>query len=133
MSDAAAPWLEFAKRDLAAARALMAAGSHLHVAFACQQALEKVLKALFVGQRAAIPPKTHDLAALAEAVDVDPMERRRHLPFLKELADLCVRSLYPDPAWQEMIAQLDRRETAERLPRDAEEVYTWLEAKLKSA
>jgi HEPN domain-containing protein len=125
-------WTQFARRDLVAARALRAAGSHLQVGFVCQQAIEKMFKALHVRLHHRLAPKTHDLAVLAVAVLPGGEEIASRLAFLVELTDLCIRARYPDPNWIETLAQLDSAETSGRLLRETEEVFSWLEARLTS-
>lgn len=75
----------------------------MQVGFACQQAVEKILKALHVRLRGALPPRTCDLGALAAAIPLDRAERDARLPFLVELTDLCIRARYPDPNWVELL------------------------------
>ncbi|MBI3927216.1 MAG: HEPN domain-containing protein [Armatimonadetes bacterium] len=57
MRDASAQWLKTAERDLKTARALMPEDMFEHVAFHCQQAAEKAIKALWVEQGEL--PRTH--------------------------------------------------------------------------
>lgn len=68
-------WSTLSARDLAAAKALLAAGVHLAIGFHCQQAVEKTLKGLYVARTGEVPPRTHDLARLARAV-VPPEDAR---------------------------------------------------------
>lgn len=89
-------WLEFACRDLRAARALEhAADSHTEAAvYWAQQAAEKALKALLVFERAMVP-RTHDLAvlrALSQAYAEQGPERAE----LSVLTRQAVASRYPD-------------------------------------
>ena len=60
-----AQWLEKADRDYAAAEQLLVQGDRFReiIAFHCQQAVEKYLKALLVRQQVEFP-KTHDIRAL---------------------------------------------------------------------
>jgi len=49
-------WIDLACYDLETASAMLASGRYLYVAFTCQQAIEKLLKALFVKQENRTPP-----------------------------------------------------------------------------
>jgi HEPN domain-containing protein len=57
-------WLRFAESDRQAARALLTAGFYEQSAFYCQQAIEKLLKAIIVKQTGDRPPHLHDLLTL---------------------------------------------------------------------
>ena len=56
-------WLEFAERDLGAARAMLHSRIYTHACFEAQQVIEKALKALLLRQGKRIP-KIHDLLDL---------------------------------------------------------------------
>ena len=59
-------WLDLARYDLETASAMLARGRYLYVAFTCQQAIEKLLKALFVKTKNCTPPYTHNLLKLCD-------------------------------------------------------------------
>ena len=52
-------WFLQAVHDLDAAKAHLDAAFYDWSCFACQQAIEKALKALYIQQRKSLPPKTH--------------------------------------------------------------------------
>ncbi|RKY35434.1 MAG: hypothetical protein DRP78_05455 [Candidatus Omnitrophota bacterium] len=54
-------WLKISLYDLETAEAMLKTKRYLYVAFMCQQALEKILKALYVQIEAKLPPRTHNL------------------------------------------------------------------------
>jgi HEPN domain-containing protein/predicted nucleotidyltransferase len=68
MERAVAYWVELAEDDLGIARDLRGTGHYLGAAYHCQQALEKMLKALVQHRQDHPPPRTHDLKELAELV-----------------------------------------------------------------
>jgi HEPN domain-containing protein len=47
MADAAEKWVAQAQYDIETAKAMFDTGRYLYVLFCCQQAVEKMLKALF--------------------------------------------------------------------------------------
>ena len=53
-------WIEAAEYDLQTAKAMLDTGRHLYVLFMCQQAMEKILKGIFVKQKKTLPPRTHN-------------------------------------------------------------------------
>jgi len=74
-----AAWISKADEDMAVVVTLREHASHLDAAicFHCQQAAEKMLKALLVSL-GEVPPHTHDLATLVERSAV-------HLPIVEDL------------------------------------------------
>ena len=70
MSASSQHWAEQARYDLDTARAMFDSGRHLYVLFCCQQAVEKMLKALIAERSQVLPPRTHNLVRLAEAAAV---------------------------------------------------------------
>jgi HEPN domain-containing protein len=61
-------WLQYAESDRLAAKELLADKLYTHCAFHCQQAVEKLLKAIIVKQTGRRPVHTHDLSALLEKI-----------------------------------------------------------------
>lgn len=61
-------WVRHAETDRRAARLLLRDGEYEPCAFHCQQAVEKLLKAVIVKQTNQRPVHTHDLSALLEKV-----------------------------------------------------------------
>jgi HEPN domain-containing protein len=69
---AAEQWLCNAVNDLEVAESLHVAGHYAWAAFACQQSLEKLLKAGYVRTRHKIPPHLHKLERLSAIMKLDP-------------------------------------------------------------
>jgi HEPN domain-containing protein len=65
-------WLYNSEHDLEVAESLHAAGHYSWAAFACQQSLEKLLKAGYVKARHKIPPHLHKLERLSAIMKLDP-------------------------------------------------------------
>lgn len=61
-------WLRHAETDRRAAKALLEDGEYEPCAFHCQQAVEKLLKAIIVKQTGQRPPHIHDLLSLLRKV-----------------------------------------------------------------
>ncbi|MFH1769272.1 MAG: HEPN domain-containing protein [Parcubacteria group bacterium] len=64
-------WIERADYDLSAAAAMKRSGHNLYVAFLCQQAVEKALKASWCRLRNDSPPYIHNLSTLVESLNLD--------------------------------------------------------------
>jgi len=57
-------WLALAEYDITSAEAMLQTGRYVYVTFMCQQAIEKVMKALYVQEHQQTPPYTHNLIRL---------------------------------------------------------------------
>ena len=90
IDDAARRWLEQARYDLETARAMLEAHRYVYVLFCCQQAVEKTLKGRIAQNTGKLPPRSHNLPALADAASVGLDEPRRD--FLRELSAYYVQS-----------------------------------------
>ena len=78
-------WVDRALYDLDTAKAMLDAGRYIYVLFCCQQAVERVLKAVIVRRTNDHPPRTHNLVRLAELAVVDLTKDQ--LRFFRELSN----------------------------------------------
>jgi HEPN domain-containing protein len=92
-------WLEKAAADLAAAEELCAANGRFRaiVAFHCQQAAEKYLKASLVRHQIEFP-KTHDLVKLLDMAATANSEMAKSLRLAEVLTPFGVETRYPSDA-----------------------------------
>ncbi len=115
-------WIERARYDLETADALLTAGRHIYVVFMCQQAVEKIFKAVLAYHALEVPP-IHNLRRLAEAGDflqALPHDELRRLDFLSQF--------YLNARYKEDIQELTRQveeETARELVRWSREKVAW--------
>lgn len=74
-------WLNFAEADRKSAHNALKAADYRDAAFHCQQAVEKLLKAIIVAQTGKRPPYIHDLRTLLRRVRgvAIPKELVRHV------------------------------------------------------
>jgi HEPN domain-containing protein len=93
MQKAIQEWLEISAEDLQAAETMLAGGRYLYVIFMCQQAVEKMLKAVYVKNKKEVPPRTHNLLYLVDVLDIDVGDANRAL--LSELNQFYLESRYP--------------------------------------
>ncbi|MBI2433598.1 MAG: HEPN domain-containing protein [Candidatus Hydrogenedentes bacterium] len=86
-------WLEKSQYDLETAHAMLEAARYSYVIFCCQQAIEKMLKAIITERTNKLPPRLHDLLRLSETaqvtLDADDAE------FFCKLSDWYKESRYP--------------------------------------
>ena len=118
MSELAASFLRFARRDLAGARRLLPDMPAL-AAFHLQQAAEKLVKAELAALGMS-PPKLHDIGHLAGLLPPD-YPRRPVLAALDKLTAYAVAARYPES--EQLTADLD----PELLARWADEIGALLD------
>ena len=86
-------WLTISLYDLKTAKVMLDAGRYLYVAFMCQQAIEKLLKARFVQKMEKLPPRTHNLLYLLDKLELNILEDKRK--FFAQLNNFYLESRYP--------------------------------------
>jgi HEPN domain-containing protein len=73
---------------------MMSSGRFLYVLFCCQQAVEKMIKAIIVKQSDEFPPRIHALLRLAEVAGLELTDDRAQL--LRELSNYYIQTRYPE-------------------------------------
>lgn len=114
-------WMERADYDLSAAAAMKRSGHNLYVAFLCQQAAEKVLKALWCQSRIDSPPYIHNLSTLVESLQLD-LSDSQHL-LLDRLNRYYIVGRYPSFK-QKLASELSKPQASEFL-KHTEEFVKW--------
>jgi len=115
-------WAEQARYDLDTARAMLDSGRYLYVVFCCQQAVEKMLKAVIAKRTNTFPPRIHALVRLAETATLDLSEERAQ--FFRELSIYYIQTRYPEEI-QALAAKLSQGQ-AGRILEQTEETVQWL-------
>ena len=99
-------------------------GRYLYVLFCCQQAVEKMLKALIAQRTSELPPRLHNLMRLAEVASLTIPGDTAHL--FRKLTDFYIASRYPEElegaAWRVDASQVQQTYVA------TEEALRWLSA-----
>ena len=121
-------WLDLARYDLETASAMLASGRYLYVAFTCQQAIEKLLKAFFVRTNNCTPPYTHNLLKLCEEVGLMAQLSEEQLGFIEQLCSYYIQSRYTEEL-QRLSASLTKEKTS-LLHLETGELFTWLTQKI---
>ncbi len=86
-------WIDGAEHDLTAAEHMLESGDYSWSLFVGHLVLEKMLKALYVRARKEIPPRTHNLVALARSVDLNLTKEQEE--FLFEIGGFNIVARYP--------------------------------------
>ncbi|MDD5092583.1 MAG: HEPN domain-containing protein [Candidatus Wallbacteria bacterium] len=94
-------WIELADYDLETAGHMLRTGRYLYVAFTCQQAIEKLLKANYAAKLEKTPPYTHNLIRLLEETGLSSQFDEKSVNFLMRL-----NSYYIETRYAEQISEL---------------------------
>ncbi len=127
MRQEARDWWQQGLEDLETAKALAQAERHYACAFFCQQAAEKVLKALFIESQRQSPPLTHTLPTLGRKLGASaPL-----LTALRRLNLAYTTTRYPDAA-NGIPAELFDQDSSTSYLTDAQKVVDWVRERLES-
>ncbi len=126
MSSIPSKWADQARYDLETARAMLDSGRFLYVLFCCQQAMEKMLKAIIAKQTNEFPPRLHNLMRLAATASIKLSPERAQ--FLREISSYYIQTRYPEEL-QEISSELDKRIAQDSYER-TREVFKWFEQML---
>lgn len=127
MTDTHFQWSEQAEYDLATAGDMLKAGRLYYVLFCCQQAVEKMLKAIYARKLEDIPPRTHQLVRMAKETKLELSEERKD--FLRELSAYYIQSRYPDE--MDTMADGVSVDLAKRVLGRTEELIRWLRSTIQ--
>jgi HEPN domain-containing protein len=120
-------WVSLSRYDINTAKAMLAGRRYLYVLFTCQQAIEKMLKALVVKNTGRFPPKIHDLVKLLTIAGIEAPDGKRE--FLAKLNYYYLETRYP--AELSEISKLIKRQTALDIFNKTREMLTWLKSKVQ--
>jgi HEPN domain-containing protein len=123
-------WADKARYDLDTAQAMLNARRYLYVAFMCQQAIEKLVKGLYVLHLDKEPPRTHNIYTILVSVfenNAETLEQvSRYAPFFAELSAYYISERYP--SYRERMSSALTPDKAKEVLRTATEVYEWLQS-----
>ena len=121
-------WIDISEYDLQVAKTLLDKGHYLYVGFMCHQAVEKMLKSMYVKQTSTMPPYIHKLDKLVERVGLKMAMSQERNDFIDELTPLNIQARYP--AYREAIYSLINKEKAAQIIEKTEELLQWLKAQI---
>jgi HEPN domain-containing protein len=119
-------WLETAQYDLETAKAMLNTGRWLYVVFMCQQAVEKLVKGLYILYIDDNVPRTHNIRSLVDKFTPqlsEPITEDRYSLF-EDLTYYYINGRYTDYQ-QNLRSQLTEEKAAVFYSR-TEEAFTWL-------
>jgi HEPN domain-containing protein len=120
-------WISLSRYDINTAKAMLTSRRYLYVLFTCQQAIEKMLKALVIKNTGNFPPKIHDLVKLLTIAGIESTDEKRE--FLAKLNYYYIETRYP--AELSKISKLIKRQTALNIFNETREMLTWLKSKVQ--
>ena len=125
-------WEQTALYDLETAQAMLDARRYLYVAFMCQQAIEKLVKGLYVLFRGEEPPRTHNTSLVygriwEDCADHDLAGEAEALAFMDRLLFYYISERYTD--YKQKAGESLNQESAKALLGKTVEVFTWLQSR----
>lgn len=114
--------MDIAQYDLRTAAHMWTTRRYLYVAFMCQQAIEKLLKACYVARQSGDPPRIHDLLKLAAAIPITLSTDFQSL--LARLTAYYIEGRYPN--YKQKLSKLTGRGEAQELLQHTRRCFRWL-------
>ena len=122
MSKVVQDWIQRAEYDLQTAKIMLNAGRYLYVAFMCQQAIEKILKAIYIQQKKEFAPRTHNLSYLVDSLELKISQADED--FLLKLTQYYIESRYPEE--REKLSQILTQKQSQIYIQRTKEVFRCL-------
>ena len=131
-------WEEYAQYDLDTANVMFDTGRYLYSVFMCQQAIEKIVKGIYVLYTGEEPVKTHNIALIfnnlcdredfRRLVTDKDFDRRRgeYTPIFVRLLAFYISARYPTYK-EKLTSTLTKAETEEIMIK-AKEVFLWVQS-----
>lgn len=121
-------WIDIAEEDLSTAELCINGGKKLWAMVMCQQAIEKILKAIYLKQTQEVPPQIHNLKLLFDKIGLLKEIDNETDTLLEALLSFYLGSRYPDKR-QRLISECT--DEYARLTYDkTQQVIIWLKSKL---
>jgi len=117
-------WLATCDDDLITAKAMLDAKRLLWAGFVCHLVVEKALKAVITEKIGEIPPKIHDLKALAKRGGIIDSLSDKQLDLLELLIPLNIEARYPE--YKEKMSKTLTFEKCQQLYDETEEFVCWI-------
>jgi HEPN domain-containing protein len=121
-------WVERSRYDLDTAKIMLDTGRYLYVAYMCQQAVEKILKA-FIAQLGKENFPIHNLNRLAEIATISNEITSEQFNFLAELTPYHIEARYGD--YKESLSEIINEKKAEKVYKKTQEIHQWIYQKIK--
>jgi HEPN domain-containing protein len=121
-------WLSLAQYDLATAQDMLKAKRYLYVAFMCQQAIEKIVKACYVKQHTSTPPYTHNLLRLVKELSFKDEMSNERMATIEQLNSYYIESRYTEDI--EELSKVLTEAKVVAILNSTRELFGWIKAQL---
>ena len=121
-------WVERSQYDLDTAKVMLETGRYLYVAYMCQQAVEKLLKAIIAQQGKENFP-IHNLNRLVEISEISNELSSEQFNFLAELTPYHVETRYGD--YKEKLSEIIDGKKAQEVYKRTSEIHKWLYQRIR--
>jgi HEPN domain-containing protein len=119
-------WLEYAEYDLQTAETMFSGGRWMYVIFMCQQAIEKLVKGLYLLYIDDNIPRIHNISNLisrfADKLTV-PIDDEKYKLF-ERLSSYYLNTRYPE--YKEQLNKITDENSAKLLLEQSREAFKWL-------
>lgn len=119
-------WLDISCYDMDTADSMQRSGRYLYTVFMCQQAIEKLLKTLYLLKTGKEAPFSHNLVYLQSLLNLTPNES--YLELMAELTTYYLEGRYP--TYKQKLSSLITQDRAADILRKAKEIFQWLKSLL---
>ena len=119
-------WLDIAQYDLKTAEAMLETGRWFYVFFMCQQAIEKLVKGLYLLYIDDDVPRLHDINVIFDRFKEELPEQLtdERVKLFDTLSKVYLRSRYPD--YTPALSSLITGEAAQSVYEKSKEAFQWL-------
>jgi HEPN domain-containing protein len=119
-------WLDVAEYDLQSAEAMFASRRWVYVVFMCQQAIEKLMKGLYVYYIDDDVPRIHTLGSIYERLEdkLPTKAENKYYALFDRLTAYYIKGRYP--GYKEKISKSVNKEVAQQTLNAASEAFKWL-------
>jgi HEPN domain-containing protein len=121
-------WMQRSKYDLDTAGAMFKSRRYLYVGFMCQQAIEKILKAIIIYNGGKVL-RIHNLVRLAELAKVYHQIANKDQEFLANLTPFAVEARYGE--YKENLSEIMNKKKADEYIEKTKELYKCLRKEIK--
>ena len=119
-------WLEIAEYDLGAADAMYQSARWLYVVFMCQQAIEKMVKGLYILYIDDNVPRIHNISQIINkyANKLDDGVSEDYYTLFDDLTSFYIEGRYPE--YKDMLHKTMSKKESESILNKTKEVFAWL-------
>lgn len=118
-------WLAKAEEDIKSAKTMLESSHYTWCAFIGQQAIEKILKALYIKQIQKIPPYIHKLERLVELLKIElPTGLMQNLIHIDKYY---IATRYPSYVIK---LNIENKKKCQDMFQKTKEIYQWLKKKI---